>query len=56
MEGAVETERRAKNKPRSASQPRSHRGEEALRAYVCVCVRMRFLHSNEPSGVDSGLV
>ncbi len=28
----------AKNKPWSASQSRSHRGEEALRGYVCVCL------------------
>lgn len=38
MESIRETEGDAKNKPWSASQSRSHRGEKALRVYVRVCV------------------
>lgn len=34
----AEGEAEAKNKPWSASQSRSYRGEEALRVYVYVCV------------------
>lgn len=65
MERARETEGEgeAKNKPWSASQSRSHRGEEALRGcvYVCVCLKgktvgMGGLHSKERRVGDSGLV
>lgn len=37
----TEGEAEAKNKPWSASQSRSHKGDEALRVYVYVCVRLK---------------
>lgn len=52
MEGTRETEGEAKNKPWSASQSRSRRGEEAL----CVYVYVRVCKKEEERGWEACIV